>query len=205
MNAGVAWPNLSSFWHNMNRIFVCQFLKTIGSTVPTSARIHPVAPPHLFLFGKRLLGEAVDGDPGMEAARRRSTSRAKRKGKQVPKHAQEPLRTQKDIMLSWEARRGSSTALVGLGRGGEALMEAQKAIELADQVGERVGCLKCANIRQLWSDLHGARAYIFGVQRSTLFASCIGRFLRLLALCCIIFIRSTRSSHQHSRPTRQVA
>jgi len=39
------------------------------------------------------------------------------------------------MVLSWEARRGSSTALAGLGRGEEALAEAAAAMDLAEQVG----------------------------------------------------------------------
>lgn len=38
-----------------------------------------------------------------------------------------------DLSMSWGARRGAATALVGLGQGKDALAEAMAAMELADQ------------------------------------------------------------------------
>lgn len=57
---------------------------------------------------------------------------------------QGPPLTRHDIVLSWEARRGSSTALVGLGRAEEALAEAAEAKDLAEQVA---GCARFQRLR----------------------------------------------------------
>lgn len=69
----------------------------------------------------------------MKAGRSRA-SRSKRRKEGATEQEREPPRTRQDMVLLWEAKRGSSTALVGLGRGGEALAEAEEAVELADQV-----------------------------------------------------------------------
>lgn len=71
--------------------------------------------------------------------------REKTRKEEEAKQSQQHPRTRQDMVLSWEARRGSSTALVGLGRAGEALAEAEEAVDLADQVGKRVSCLTGAS------------------------------------------------------------
>lgn len=80
--------------------------------------------------------EAVDCPTDVKAGRSH-TSRAPKSKEEAAKQGQEHLMTRQDIVLWWEAERGSSTALVGLGRGREALAEAKQAMELADQVRER--------------------------------------------------------------------
>lgn len=60
------------------------------------------------------------------------SSLAKKKDAVRRKEAQ--LLTREDIELSWHARRGLATALIGLGRGKEALAEAVEAMDLAEQV-----------------------------------------------------------------------
>lgn len=89
----------------------------------------------------------MDGPTGVKADRSH-TSQANRRREEAAKQEQKYTMTRQDMVISWEARKGSSTALAGLGRGGEALAEAQEAMELAGQVGERVRCLACANVRQ---------------------------------------------------------
>lgn len=103
---------------------VVQHLKH-RSSAPTSCFNPPLSSSllPLCLFRKRLRGEKVD-----DMARVGMQQRAAREGEQS-------TLTRADMVLSWEARRGSSTALVGLGRGGEALAEAAEAMDLADQVG----------------------------------------------------------------------
>eukprot|EP00903_Cladosiphon_okamuranus_P019584 g18012.t1 len=84
---------------------------------------------------KRLRGVPVNGPTGVKAGPSQ-TSPTKRKNEEAVKQEQDRRhpRTRQDIELSWEARRGCSTALVGLGRGGEALAEAEEAMELAGQL-----------------------------------------------------------------------
>lgn len=115
---------------------VCTLLSITNDVAPARTRVSlssPRRPP--CLHEKRLRGEAVDGAVGVKAGRSHA-SRAKRK--EVVQRSKEQHTTRDDMVLSWEARRGSSTALIGLGRGREALAEAVEAMEVADQV--RVFC-----------------------------------------------------------------
>ncbi|CAM9371805.1 unnamed protein product [Ectocarpus fasciculatus] len=94
------------------------------------------------LCEKRLRGEHV-GPIGKRAGDSRM-SWAKKKTK-VQQSKEEPT-TREDLLLLWEARRGSSTALVGLGRGKEALAKATGATELADQLAEAAMQAECEGL-----------------------------------------------------------
>lgn len=78
-----------------------------------------------------LHGQAVDGISGEKPGGSHPSLSKKR---DILQRSKEQHRMREDLVLSWEARRGSSTALIGLGRGREALAEAEDAMELADQV-----------------------------------------------------------------------
>ena len=108
---------------------------------------------------KRLFGEAVDDPTDWKAGHSRASRARRRSKKQAAEQAQEHPRTRQDMVLSWEARRGSSTALIGLGRAGEALTDAEEAMELANQVGDRMGCPAPENICIF--RVHGAHAYVW--------------------------------------------
>lgn len=85
----------------------------------------PNPPPKCFC------GQAIDGTSGAKPGRSYYLPSKKR---EVLQRSKEQNRMREDLVLSWEARRGSSTALIGLGRGRAALAEAVDAMELADQV-----------------------------------------------------------------------
>lgn len=100
------------------------YLRVAAATYRASIRPMP------YLCEKRLRGEHVD--PIGKKTGDSRISLAKKKTK-IQQSKEEPT-TREDLLLVWEARRGSSTALVGLGRGKEALTKATGATELADQV-----------------------------------------------------------------------
>ncbi|CAM9492938.1 unnamed protein product, partial [Ectocarpus sp. 4 AP-2014] len=95
-----------------------------------------------YLCEKRLRGER--DDPIGKKAGDSRISRVKKKTK-VRQSKEEPT-TREDLLLLWEARRGSSTALVGLRRGKEALTKAAEAAELADQVTEPAMQAECEGL-----------------------------------------------------------
>ncbi|CAM9190700.1 unnamed protein product, partial [Ectocarpus sp. 12 AP-2014] len=96
----------------------------------------------LCLCEKRLRGE--HDDPIGKRAGDSRISRAEKKTK-VQQSKEEPT-TREDLLLLWEARRGSSTALVGLRRGKEALAKAAEAMELADQIAEPAMQAECEGL-----------------------------------------------------------
>ncbi|CAM9325930.1 unnamed protein product, partial [Ectocarpus sp. 12 AP-2014] len=95
-----------------------------------------------YLCEKRLRGE--HDDPIGKKAGDSRIFRAKKKTK-VQQSKEEPT-TREDLLLLWEARRGSSTALVGLRRGKEALTKAAEATELADQIAEPAMQAECEGL-----------------------------------------------------------
>ncbi|CAM9144356.1 unnamed protein product [Scytosiphon promiscuus] len=81
---------------------------------------------------KRLRGEELDQVGFKGQSDGCHSPRAKSNEGTQPNEAE--LTTREDVELWWQARRGLSTSLVGLGRGKEALAEASEAMDLAEQL-----------------------------------------------------------------------